>query len=199
MSRAGKKDTDSRRTERGGKWLLSRRIVDNALAVNCFLPRALDSLWYNTSADGCARCAWARGAAPVRLICRRSVVAEEVQAAPEVQRQGTHAPAPNPEQHLLEAHKLSIKPQGKEGPTGWAVWALIREERGKVKTLAVHKGTRHQAIAHFYSYIHPGKVELGAPAPRPSGPRAPRPAQRPSQGAPPRPGQGAPPRRPSRP
>lgn len=120
---------------------------------------------------------------------------EEVQAAPESHRAETHAAAANPEQHLLDAHKLAIKAQGKEGPTGWAVWALVREERGKTKTLAVFKGTRQQAIGHFYSYLHPGKVEA-VPTPRPFASRGARPAARPSQhpavSAPTRPSQGSP-------
>ena len=96
-------------------------------------------------------------------------MSDDTQAAPAPQRPGqqhavTHAMPANPEQHLLEAHNLSIQVQGKEGPTGQAVWSLIRENRGKVQTLAVHRGTRREAVSHFYSYIHPMK-EAVAPAP----------------------------------
>lgn len=108
---------------------------------------------------------------------------EETQAAPQPSRGRPHAQAPNPEQHLQEAHKLSIQPQGKVGPTGQAVWALVREDRGKVKTLAVHRGTRREAIVRFYDYIHPEKAPVpAAPARRTSAPPSrTRPARRPSR------------------
>ncbi len=95
-------------------------------------------------------------------------MSEDTQAAPAPQQASahaaTHAVPANLEQHLLEAHNLSVQIQGKEGPTGQGVWALIRENRGKVQTLAVHRGTRREAVNHFYSYIHPAK-ETAAPAP----------------------------------
>lgn len=95
-------------------------------------------------------------------------MSNDTQAAPAPQQPGaravTHAVPANLEQHLLEAHNLSVQIQGKEGPTGQGVWALIRENRGKVQTLAVHRGTRREAVSHFYSYIHPAK-ETVAPAP----------------------------------
>jgi len=95
-------------------------------------------------------------------------MSDDIQAAPAPRRSETHAathPVPvNPEQHLLEVHNLSIQIQGKEGPTGQAVWALVRENRGKVQTLAVHRGTRREAVSHFYSYIHPIKQAV-APTP----------------------------------
>lgn len=82
-------------------------------------------------------------------------------------RAAGHAPAPDPEAHLLEAHNLSVRVQGKEGPNGRAVWALVREEKGKVKTLSVFEGMRREAVARFYHYIHPEKIA----APAPSAPR----------------------------
>ncbi len=103
----------------------------------------------------------------------------EAQPAPQHRGEG-HAPAPNPEQHLQEAHKLSIRMQGKPGLAGYAVWALIREERGKTKTLRTFKGSHQQAVAHFYHYIHPAK-EVAAAAParrRAPAPRSQQPLQR---------------------
>lgn len=115
---------------------------------------------------------------------------EDSQAAPQLHRAGDHVgAAANPEQHLLDAHKLSIRVQGKEGSWGHAVWALVREERGKVKTLGVFEGTRREAANHFYNYIHPDKAATpSAPAQRPGGasrpgPRASRHPSRP-QGRP---------------
>ena len=79
--------------------------------------------------------------------------------------------AQNPEQHLRDSHKLSIRLQGKEGANGHGVWALVREEQGKVKTLTVHEGTRREAVARFYRYIHPDKgIAPAAPVRRSSGP-----------------------------
>jgi hypothetical protein len=96
--------------------------------------------------------------------------AEQTQVAP-TRKGETHAHAPNPEQHLLEAHKLSIQVQGKKGFGDYAVWALIKEERGKTKTLAVTKGGYREAIAHFYAYIHPNTpVASVAPTRRYGGP-----------------------------
>lgn len=115
---------------------------------------------------------------------------EETQATPRPQRTDDHAgAAANPEEHLRDAHKLSIQVQGKEGPTGRAVWALIREEKGKVKTLTVFEGTRREAANRFFAFIHPNMpAQAAAPSRRPSrGPRT----------APPRPSTGGrPPRRP---
>lgn len=110
-------------------------------------------------------------------------MAEETQAAPQHGRSHLHPQAPNPEQHLQEGHNLSIQPQGKVGPTGQAVWALVREEKGKSKTLAVHKGTRREAVARFYDYIHPEKAPVpAAPARRYSAPPSRnRPTRRPSR------------------
>lgn len=135
-------------------------------------------------------------------------MAEETQSTPQATRAESHPASPNPEMHLLDAHKLSIQLQGKEGPGGLAVWALVREERGKVKTLAVQKGTRREAVARFYDYIHPNKPAAPvAPArrtagPRPSGPRptGPRPTgPRPTGPRPAAPGPGSrPPQRPAR-
>lgn len=83
-------------------------------------------------------------------------MAEEPHAAPQPRAADNHAgAAANPEQHLMEAHKLSIQVQGKEGAWGRARWALVREEKGKVKTLAVFEGTRREAVNHFFSFIHP--------------------------------------------
>lgn len=94
---------------------------------------------------------------------------EESQSAPQSpqgsqpRRGDDHAgAAANPEQHLMETHNLSIRVQGKEGSRGHAVWALIKEERGKVKTLTVFEGTRREAANHFFSFIHPNR--LAAPA-----------------------------------
>lgn len=116
-------------------------------------------------------------------------MAEDTAPTPQPSRAESHAAANlNPEQHLLEAHKLSIQLQGKEGPTGHAVWALVREERGKVKTLAVHRGTRREAAVRFYDYIHPDK-SVTAPTP---------PARRPSAAPRPRLGSSRPPQRSSR-
>lgn len=113
-------------------------------------------------------------------------MAEETQAAPEPRRGGEHAVAPNPEQHLQEAHKLSIRIQGKEGTWGRAKWALVRQEQGKVKTLGVFEGTRMEAVNHFYKFIHPGQLAApAAPARRAPGasrPAGPRPTR--SQGRP---------------
>ena len=82
--------------------------------------------------------------------------AEENHPAPQSRRPDDHAGAiANAEQHLSEAHKLSVQIQGKEGSWGHAVWALIREEKGKVKTLTVFEGTRREAANHFFSFIHP--------------------------------------------
>ncbi|MGE5620060.1 MAG: hypothetical protein ACM3US_12460 [Sphingomonadaceae bacterium] len=110
-------------------------------------------------------------------------MAEDSNATPQSSRAQPHPHAPNPEQHLQEAHHLSIQPQGKIGPTGQAVWALVREEKGKVKTLAVHRGTHREAVTRFYDYIHPEKVTASVAAPRrasaPS--RRPRPSGRPSK------------------
>ena len=95
-------------------------------------------------------------------------MSDDTQSAPAPQQTGshgaTHAIPANLEQHLLEAHNLSVQIQGKEGPTGQGVWALVRENRGKVQTLAVHRGTKRESVNHFYSYIHPAK-ETVAPAP----------------------------------
>ncbi len=90
------------------------------------------------------------------------------------------AAAQNPEQHLQDAHKLSIRLQGKMGPTGSGVWALVREEKGKVKTLTVHEGTHREAVIRFYRYIHPQKTPIpAAPARRQMGQRSgPRPPMR---------------------
>ncbi len=83
-----------------------------------------------------------------------------------------HPTPANLEQHLLEAHNLSVQVQGKEGPTGESVWALVRQNRGKSQTLAVFRGTQREAIGHFYSYIHPTKVVVApTPSRRPSSPR----------------------------
>lgn len=114
-------------------------------------------------------------------------MSEETQ--PEVQPRHTddHAgAAANPEQHLLDAHNLSIRVQGKEGLRGHAKWALVKEQGGKVKTMAVYEGTRREAANHFFSFIHPGGV--GAPPAHTSSRgegfrRGPRPAGRP-QGRP---------------
>ncbi len=114
---------------------------------------------------------------------------EETQAAPQARHAEDHAGAAiNPEQHLMESHKLSIRAQGKEGQWGRAVWALIREDRGKVKTMAVFEGTRREAANHFFDFIHPNRAAApAAPGPRASGyrqgPRGGRPQGR-SQGRP---------------
>lgn len=95
---------------------------------------------------------------------------EETQQAPQPRRGGEHAVAPNPEQHLLEAHKLSVQIQGKQGTWGRAKWALVRQEQGKVKTLSVFEGTRMEAVNHFYKFMHSGQPAVpAAPARRPSG------------------------------
>jgi uncharacterized membrane protein YgcG len=108
------------------------------------------------------------------------------QQAPPPARAGaaSHAPAANPEQHLLETHNLSIKVQGKEGQRSFATWALVKTERGKERTLAVYEGYHRQAIVHFYDYIHPDKGVLSVPE-RPSR-RAPSGPPRRSTGGPPR-------------
>ncbi len=96
---------------------------------------------------------------------------EESQRAPQQPRRvDDHAGASaNPEQHLMETHGLSIRLQGKEGTWGRAVWALVREDRGKVKTLAVFEGTRREAASHFFSFIHPNVTAApAAPAHQPS-------------------------------
>ncbi len=108
----------------------------------------------------------------------------EAQPSPQQRARGEgHAPAPNPEQHLQEAHKLTIQMQGKPGGGlgDYAVWALVREERGKTKTLSVFKGTHQQAVAHFYHYIHPAKEVAPAAPPRRYGSAAPRSGSRPPQ------------------
>ncbi len=102
--------------------------------------------------------------------------AEQQQAPRHPARGEQHAQAPNPEQHLMEAHKLSIQVQGKEAFGGYATWALVREERGKTKTLRVYNGTRHEAVMRFYSYLHPQKEVVAPPARRAGGPRPPRPS-----------------------
>jgi hypothetical protein len=96
---------------------------------------------------------------------------DDTQATPAPHRPETHPIPANLEQHLLETHNLAVRVQGKEGPTGESVWALMRENRGKVQTLAVFRGTHRASVNHFYSYIHPTKI-APAPAPsrRPSGP-----------------------------
>ena len=96
---------------------------------------------------------------------------EELPGTPTPRRPETHAIPANLEQHLLEAHNLAVPIQGKEGPTGESVWALTRENRGKVQTLAVFRGTHRAAVNHFYSYIHPAKAApVPAPSRRSSGP-----------------------------
>ncbi|HEX2923094.1 MAG TPA: hypothetical protein VHS28_03595 [Chloroflexota bacterium] len=119
-------------------------------------------------------------------------MSEETQPEAQPRRSDDHAgAAANPEQHLLDAHNLSIKVQGKEGTWGRAKWALVREQGGKVKTMAVYEGTRREAANHFFSFIHPNGVETAAPAapgrgegyrrgPRPGG----RPQGRPAGGRP---------------
>lgn len=102
---------------------------------------------------------------------------ENTQGAPHPRRGDDHViAAANPEKHLLDAHKLSIQVQGKEGHWGHAVWSLDRGERGKVKTLCVFEGTRREAAHHFFHYIHPDRIDTpSAPARRPvraSQPRA---------------------------
>ncbi len=115
---------------------------------------------------------------------------ENSQGAPNPRRVDDHVgAAASPEKHLLEAHKLSIQVQGKEGCRGHAVWSLDREVRGKVKTLRVFEGTRLEAAHHFFHYIHPDRIATpSAPARRPMGtsssrPRTGRPQSRP-QGRP---------------
>lgn len=110
-------------------------------------------------------------------------MAEDAQQTPHAAPAESHVAAKlNPEQHLQDSHKLSIQVQGKMGPTGEAVWALVKEERGKTKTLKVHRGTRRAAAAVFFDYVHPNKEMIAGPAPRrgPIGmrPRSPRPPQR---------------------
>ncbi len=104
-------------------------------------------------------------------------MAEDTQAARHPHRGGDHVgAAANPEQHLLDAHNLSIRLQGKEGPTGRAVWSLVREEQGKAKTLTVFEGTRREAASRFYHYIHPNEAETpAAPVHRPKSPSHPAP------------------------
>ncbi|MGI5837887.1 MAG: hypothetical protein ACOX87_15535 [Chloroflexota bacterium] len=112
-------------------------------------------------------------------------MAEETQSAPQSRRGGEHAVAANPEQHLQEAHNLSIQIQGKEGAWGRAKWALVRQEQGKVKTLSVFEGTRLEAVNHFYKFIHPNQPAApAAPAHRPSGASRLGPRPRQSQGRP---------------
>jgi len=91
-----------------------------------------------------------------------------------------HAAAQNPEQHLQDAHKLSVRIQGRMGPTGNGTWALVREEKGKVKTLAVYEGTHQEAVNRFYRYIHPDKTPAPVSTSRqPMRPRSgPRPTMR---------------------
>lgn len=110
---------------------------------------------------------------------------EENQQSAPPRRGDDHAgAAANAEQHLSEAHNLSVRLQGKEGTRGHAVWALVREERGKVKTLAVYEGTHREATNHFFNYIHPNRpVAPAAPARRSTresrpGPRTGRPQGR---------------------
>ncbi len=113
-------------------------------------------------------------------------MSEEARPAPQPSRGEQHpaAAALNPEQHLQDAHKLSIQLQGKVGPTGRGTWALVREDRGKSKTLTVFEGTRREAAARFYDYIHPNKGAAPAPAARRSaapqrpGPRPQAPSRR---------------------
>ena len=82
-------------------------------------------------------------------------MSEETQGAPQPRRVDDHAGASaNPEQHLKDAHNLSIQVQGREGPWGRAKWALVREEKDKVKTLTVFEGTRLEASHHFYKFMH---------------------------------------------
>jgi hypothetical protein len=102
-------------------------------------------------------------------------MADDIQTAPTTptpHRPEQHAMPANPEAHLLEAHNMSIQVQGKEGPTGQSVWALVRDNRGKVQTLAVFRGTQREAVLHFYGYIHPAKpAPVAAPARRSYPPR----------------------------
>lgn len=114
-------------------------------------------------------------------------MAYDLPLASQAKRPDDHAGAlANPEQHLLASHSLSIQVQGKEGTWGHAVWALVREDRGKTRTLAVFEGTRRQAATHFFSYIHPGVGSTQASQGRATSPsasaasRGPRPGGRPS-------------------
>lgn len=92
-------------------------------------------------------------------------MAEEIQQATQPRRVDDHAGASaNPEHHLAEAHNLSVRVQGKEGARGHAVWALIREEKGKLKTLAVFEGTQREAANHFFEYIHPNRATTPPPS-----------------------------------
>jgi hypothetical protein len=84
---------------------------------------------------------------------------------PNVQENHTAA-SQSPEQHLLDSHQLSIQLQGKMGPTGSGVWALVRLEKGKTKTLTVHEGTHQEAVVRFYRYIHPDQTSAAQAAAR---------------------------------
>ena len=95
---------------------------------------------------------------------------EENTQRPQSSQESHVAAAQNPEQHLQESHRLSIRLQGKEGPTGSGVWALVRDEKGKVKTLTVYEGTRREAVLRFYRYIHPNKPEAAPSSARRSMP-----------------------------
>ncbi len=113
-------------------------------------------------------------------------MSDDTRATPSPRRGDDHAgAASNPEQHLSQAHNLSIQLQGKEGSWGRAVWALVREERGKVKTLAVFEGTRGEAANHFFRFIHPNRIEASPQTQRSGGGfrSAPRPG-RPQRGKP---------------
>ncbi len=97
-------------------------------------------------------------------------MSEETQSTPQPRRGDDHAgAAANPEQHLADAHNLSVQLQGKEGSWGHAVWALVREDKGKTKTLTVFEGTRREAVNHFFKFIHPNLgATQSAPAQRPA-------------------------------
>ncbi len=99
-------------------------------------------------------------------------MAENIQEAPQARRVDDHVGASTiPERHLLEAHKLTLQVQGKEGVRGHAVWSLTREKKsGKIETLRVFEGTRLEAAHHFFHYIHPDKlINPSAPARRTRG------------------------------
>ena len=83
----------------------------------------------------------------------------DIQDKPNPRRVDDHvAAAASPEKHLLDAHKLYIQIQGKEGSRGHGVWSLIREGQGNVKTLSVFEGTRLEAAHYFFQYIHHNKI-----------------------------------------
>ncbi len=95
---------------------------------------------------------------------------EQSSQKPQAGPENLVAAAQNPEQHLRDAHHLTVQLQGKLGPTGKGVWALVREEKGKVKTLLVHEGTHLEAVTRFFRYIHPGGIPApAAPSRRPMG------------------------------